>query len=103
MIQFIKTRQVKNPIRNVAENAGIDFFIPENTEDFIEALKKKNSGILELSTFINNSLCNDIGYFITIPRNLSNYYSSKYINIVKIAFEKSTLLHTKVTWFLLEA
>jgi len=42
MIQFIKTMLVKNPVRNVAENAGIDFFIPENTADFIVALKDKN-------------------------------------------------------------
>lgn len=31
MIDFIKTRDVKDPIRNVKENAGIDFFIPEKT------------------------------------------------------------------------
>ena len=66
-----------NTTTNEIEKIGYDFY-----------KKKKNSGILELSTFINNSLCNDIGYFITIPRNLSNYYSSKYINIVKTAFEK---------------
>ena len=27
-MQFIKTRDVKNPERNVAENAGIDVYIP---------------------------------------------------------------------------
>jgi len=41
-MQFIKTREVKDPIRNPAENAGIDFFIPENTEDFQQAFKAKN-------------------------------------------------------------
>ena len=38
MIQFIKTRDVKSPLRNVAENAGIDFYIPENNDDFIHDL-----------------------------------------------------------------
>ena len=29
MIEFIKVRNVKTPIRNAKENAGIDFFVPE--------------------------------------------------------------------------
>ena len=41
-MQFIKTRQVKNPERNWQENAGIDIYIPDNTPDFIEALMAKN-------------------------------------------------------------
>ena len=36
-MQFIKTRDVKNPERNVAENAGIDIYIPNNTPEFVEA------------------------------------------------------------------
>ena len=42
MIKFIKTRDVKSPIRNVQENAGIDCYIPENTVEFIRDLKTKN-------------------------------------------------------------
>lgn len=42
MIQFIKTRDVKDPVRNVAENAGIDFYIPEANDEFIADLAKKN-------------------------------------------------------------
>ena len=38
MIQFIKTRDVKSPLRNAEENAGIDFYIPENNDDFIHDL-----------------------------------------------------------------
>ena len=30
----------------------------------------------------------NLDFLITIPRNLSNYYTSKYINIVKTSFEK---------------
>jgi len=45
-MQFIKTRDVKNPERDVNENAGIDFYIPENNEDFQKALKEKNYGIV---------------------------------------------------------
>lgn len=42
MIQFIKTRDVKSPVRDVNENAGIDVFIPNATEEFLFDLHKKN-------------------------------------------------------------
>lgn len=42
MIQFIKIRDVKSPVRNADENAGIDVYVPENTESFREALFAKN-------------------------------------------------------------
>lgn len=42
-MQFIKTRDVKSPERNAAENAGIDFYIPENSTEFRAALRDKNS------------------------------------------------------------
>lgn len=41
-MQFIKTRDVKSPVRVVGENAGIDIYIPENTAEFREALGIKN-------------------------------------------------------------
>ena len=41
-MQFIKTRDVKDPVRVVEENAGIDLFIPENNEEFRGDFKKKN-------------------------------------------------------------
>lgn len=44
MIQFIKTRQVKSPERNVDENAGIDVYIPDNTPEFREDFLAKNPG-----------------------------------------------------------
>lgn len=43
MLQFIKTRDVKDPVRNVSENAGIDFYIPENSIEFRVALRDKNN------------------------------------------------------------
>lgn len=41
-MQFIKTRNVKSPVRDVNENAGIDFYIPENNEEFVKDLSIKN-------------------------------------------------------------
>ena len=44
-MQFIKTRDVKSPVRDVNENAGIDFYIPENNTEFIKDLQAKNVGL----------------------------------------------------------
>ena len=41
-MQFIKTRDVKSPERDISENAGIDFYIPENTPEFRQAFIKKS-------------------------------------------------------------
>lgn len=53
-MQFIKTRDVKNPERDVNENAGIDFYVPENTPDFRKALCAKNFRLVD--TFSNESI-----------------------------------------------
>lgn len=42
-MQFIKTRDVKSPERVVGENAGIDFYVPNSNQDFIDALLSKNT------------------------------------------------------------
>ncbi len=69
-----------------------DYLDNENNEikniDYYFYRKKKKSGKLELSILVNISSCNNLDFLITIPRNLSNYYTSKYINIVKTSFEK---------------
>ena len=55
-MQFIKVRDVKSPIRNVKENAGIDFYIPEDNEEFRQALLAKNA------TMINGASSNEYNY-----------------------------------------
>ena len=67
-MQFIKTRDVKSPVRNVQENAGIDCYIPENTCEFIKDLATKNPGlelyttdIFKDSTYLNGCKTN---YFV---------------------------------------
>jgi len=44
-MQFIKTRDVKDPVRNVGENAGIDVYIPENNGQFRLDLLLKNPAV----------------------------------------------------------
>jgi deoxyuridine 5'-triphosphate nucleotidohydrolase len=44
-IKFLKTREVKSPSRANAYDAGIDFYVPELTDEFIKVLKEKNPQI----------------------------------------------------------
>ena len=48
-IKFLKTREVKNPTRAFEYDAGIDFYVPEFTSEFIKTLKEKNSNLSALS------------------------------------------------------
>ena len=41
-MKFLKLYDVKSPTRGTSVAAGIDFFVPENTEEFIKAFKEKN-------------------------------------------------------------
>ncbi len=41
---YAKVRKVKNPLRSHNDDAGIDFFMPEFTKDFIKDLSLKNKG-----------------------------------------------------------
>lgn len=42
-IKFLKTRSVKSPSRGNSFDAGIDFYVPEFSEEFLEALRSKNT------------------------------------------------------------
>lgn len=61
-MQFIKTRDVKSPERDVSENAGIDFYIPENTPEFRQALCKKNHRLVDTSNLESVAECSVIDY-----------------------------------------
>lgn len=49
-IKFLKTREVTSPSRAFPMDAGIDFFVPKFTKEFITALKEKNSNIFDTPT-----------------------------------------------------
>jgi dUTPase len=44
-IKFLKTRDVKPPSRANKFDAGIDFFVPEFTNEYVDILKEKNPEI----------------------------------------------------------
>lgn len=45
-IKFLKTRNVKSPSRANKYDAGIDFYVPEFTEEFLKDLREKNPDII---------------------------------------------------------
>lgn len=50
-IKFLKVRDVKSPSRAYEYDAGIDFYVPEFTESFLNDLAEKNQGRdLEMKT-----------------------------------------------------
>lgn len=81
-MQFIKTRKVKNPERNAKENAGIDFYIPEDTEEFRRDLKIKNS-----SPF-SAGFCdvNDVEDWPTMSAELRKNYIENYAFEFKLCY-----------------
>lgn len=59
MINFLKVRDVKNPVWNFEENAGIDFFVPEKTDEVV-------AEIMEFNEKHGNNVTID-GNIITVP------------------------------------
>jgi dUTP pyrophosphatase len=45
MISFVKVRNVKTPSRGTSQSVGIDFFVPEFNDQFINDLKEKNKNV----------------------------------------------------------
>ena len=86
-MQFIKTRDVKDPVRDVKENAGIDFFVPENTEEFREALKNKNPD----TQFIDEPGGGNLYWALT---GKNNYFTKD--GVIHIAPHKAIIIPTGI-------
>ncbi len=89
-IFFSKTREVKLPTRGTSESAGIDFFIPEFTQEFIDDIVSKNKDIMnsmpmtyELDKVIGIVL--GPGERINIPSGIK----------VKMGKDRALIAHTK--------
>lgn len=81
IVKFLKVREVKDPVRGTEQSAGIDFFVPEFNESFIEVLVKAN---LSNKAFDENACRNAIeseqiiwlhpGERILIPSGIKTYF-----------------------------
>lgn len=87
MIEFIKTRNVKNPERNANENAGIDFFVPEFDSFSDEELKD-----IGAACYNENFLTIIPHSSVVIPLGVMSKFDK---NLALIAFNKSGIVVSK--------
>ena len=67
IIKFLKTRDVKSPSRANKYDAGIDFYVPEFTPEFMEILQEKNPNLKFISDY---SIILEEGQRILIPSGI---------------------------------
>ena len=82
MIEFIKVREVKDPIRDPNENAGIDVFIPEKSDSVIAEIVDFNPSI----TFDGNTIIIPAHEDILIPAGIKSKFDK---NLALMANNKS--------------
>jgi len=74
MIKFLKTREVKSPARANKYDAGIDFYVPEFTPEFVQVLKEKNPEIY----IEDNRVILNVNERILIPSGIYCQMASPY-------------------------
>ena len=91
-IKFLKVRKVKSPSRAYEFDAGIDFYVPEFTKQFIEDLKKKNPLVfeLELSSTQPKLIYNDFSSITLSGPSSKVEYNLNDINNTVIKFDEET-------------
>ena len=73
VINYSRTRNVKQPNRGTLKSAGIDFFVPEFTEQFINDLQSKNPDLSSIKegtyqvVILNDRLLIGPGQRVLIP------------------------------------
>lgn len=107
MIPYVKIRDVKDPCRANAHDAGTDFFLPKMDFTMIEAIKKKNPHVRRWSEIIQFTpdqlhipdeektyyLRLIPGVRVTIPSGIKTWILEK--DSALIAFNKSGLASNK--------
>jgi dUTP pyrophosphatase len=88
MIEYTKVRDVKSPNRGTPGSAGVDFFIPNYSEEFKKDFEEKNPEL-----FLHNNIHEYPGHIFIPPKNSILIPSGIHVNIPKdsalIAFNKS--------------
>ena len=87
-MEFIKIRNVKNPERDVQENAGIDFYIPEKNSFSDEELKSFGTEV----SFEDNKIIIYPHGSVIIPSGIMSKFAN---NIALIANNKSGIATKK--------
>lgn len=96
MIRYLKIREVKGPQRAHLHDAGVDFYLPELNEQFVQDLKTKNPHIKRWweVLFLEDNIIGVLpGMRITIPSGIKVWIEDK--ESADIAFNKSGLASNK--------
>lgn len=93
-MNFSKVRTVKSPNRGTSLSAGIDFFVPEFDQNFIDDFLKKNEaelGVFDINLYIEDELISvEPGGRVLIPSGIHvNLADLKTDGIALIAHNKS--------------
>ena len=99
-LKFAKVRDVKSPVRGHRTDAGIDFFMPMFTDDFIRALEEKNPEVNYGPDFIELAPHSDVLIPSGIKVNLHSTESAKWasggnFNFMLIGANKSGIATKK--------
>ena len=81
-MRICRVRDVKVPNRGTDRSAGIDFFIPENSEDFVNAFMEKNKD----NTINSDGIFIESGQRVNIPSGIKANVPEGY---ALIAYNKS--------------
>lgn len=87
-MEFIKVRNVKDPVRNAQENAGIDFYIPEVDSFTSDEIKKFGDGV----SIYDNKIFIQPHCDVLIPSGIMSKFSS---NLALVAHNKSGIATKK--------
>lgn len=87
-IQFTKIRDVKSPARANTNDAGMDFFIPYYSEQFLTDLKEKNKTNDIIYNLKVDEIGQEIAEIVLMPHAQINIPSGIRVNI----FDKDTFL-----------
>lgn len=90
MVEFLKVRNVKSPVRDASENAGIDFFIPELDAFLVEEADKFGKNI-EIDVKRGTITILPHGD-VLIPSGIKSKFPN---NLALIAFNKSGIATKK--------
>ena len=86
MIDFLKVRDVKDPIWNFDENAGIDIFIPEKSDEVVKEIMEFSNKYGNHITITDNTITIPAFKDILIPAGIKSKFPK---NVALMANNKS--------------
>jgi len=101
ILRYAKVRDVKDPVRGHPTDAGIDFFVPNYSQEFVDDLKKINGKINKQTEITNmGRIILDMGDGVLIPSGIITEINfgtmGLFLNKSGIASKKDILIGSQV-------